>query len=128
MTRHITRRLLCACVLFIAVTVVSYVIFYVIPVDPAKLVAGKGARPEDIRRAAHFIGTDKPVWWQYGRFLGRVIGVHWVSNGGDFWHLHFMAPSLGTSFANRQRINSAVGDGAPVTATRDVGWLVPRRL
>jgi peptide/nickel transport system permease protein len=124
MTRYITRRLLWACVLFIAVTVVSYIIFYVIPVDPAKLVAGKGARPEDIRRAAHFIGTDKPVWWQYGRFLGRVIGVHWVSNGGDFWHFHFMAPSLGTSFANRQSINSVVGDAAPVTASLVFGGLV----
>ena len=117
MTRYITRRVLWAVVLFIAVTIVSYIIFFVIPVDPARLVAGKGARPEDIKRAAHFIGTDKPIWWQYGRFLGRLIGVHWQAQGADFWHIKFATPSLGRSFANRQDINSVVAAAAPVTAS-----------
>ena len=41
MFQYLVRRLLWACVLFIAVTLVTYVIFFVIPVDPARLLAGK---------------------------------------------------------------------------------------
>jgi peptide/nickel transport system permease protein len=110
--RYVIRRLLWACVLFIAVTVVTFVIFFVIPADPAKLVAGKAATPEDVERAAHFIGTDRPVYVQYGKFLHRLLPVSW-ENG----HPIVKTPSLGTSFATRQDVNDVVRNAAPVTAT-----------
>ena len=73
MLRFIVRRLLWAMFLFLCVTVVTYVIFFVIPANPAALVAGKSATPEDIERAEHFLGTDKPVYVQYIRFLNRLL-------------------------------------------------------
>jgi peptide/nickel transport system permease protein len=75
MLAFLVRRLLWAFVLFIAVTVVTYVIFYVIPANPAQLVAGKSATQEDIARAERFLGTDKPVYVQYIRFLNRLSPV-----------------------------------------------------
>ena len=108
MIRYTIRRLLWACVLFIAVTVVTYVIFDVIPADPAKLFAGKAARPEDIERVAHNLGLDRPFYVQYWKFLEKLI-------------LH---GSLGTSFANRQEVNSIVGNAAPVTASLVFGGAV----
>ena len=36
MIRYMIHRLLWACVLFLAVTIVSYVLFYIIPANPAK--------------------------------------------------------------------------------------------
>ncbi len=50
MFHFLVRRLLWALVLFLAVTVVTYVIFYVTPSDPARLAAGQGASPEDVQR------------------------------------------------------------------------------
>ena len=41
MVRYLIRRLLWAVVLFIAVTMVTYVIFFVIPANPAAMAAGK---------------------------------------------------------------------------------------
>ena len=61
MLRYLARRLLWACVLFIAVTLVTYVLFYLIPADPAKLVAGKAATAADVKRAAHFLGETVPT-------------------------------------------------------------------
>ena len=101
MIRYIIRRLIWAVVLFIAVTMVTYVIFYLIPADPARLVAGKAATPEDIARARHFLGLDDPLYLQYWHFLKRLV-------------LH---ADLGTSFANRQSVNSIVLNAAPVTAS-----------
>ena len=61
MIHYIIRRLLWACVLFIAVTIVTYVIFYAIPADPARLACGQRATPECVKRAAHYLGTDRPL-------------------------------------------------------------------
>ena len=52
MVRYLIRRLLWAVVLFIAVTMVTYVIFFVIPANPAAMAAGKSASAADIARAA----------------------------------------------------------------------------
>jgi peptide/nickel transport system permease protein len=48
MARSLARRLLWAVMLFLAVTLVTYVIFLVIPANPAALAAGKTATPERI--------------------------------------------------------------------------------
>jgi peptide/nickel transport system permease protein len=95
-------------VLFIAVTIVTFVIFFVIPANPAALIAGKAPRPIDIQRAAHFIGTDRPVYVQYAKFFWRLVGHQ----------------SLGRSFATRQDVNSIVGRAAPVTASLVLGGAI----
>jgi peptide/nickel transport system permease protein len=108
--RYLIRRLLWAAVLFVAVTIVTYVIFYAIPADPARLACGQRATPECIKRAAHYLGTDRPLYVQYGKFFGRLMpfSVH----GGP----HFKTPSLGRSFTNRLSVNYVVINAAPVTA------------
>jgi peptide/nickel transport system permease protein len=106
--RYLARRLIWAAILFIAVTLVTYVLFFLIPNDPARLVAGKAATDADIKRAAHFLGTDRPIYVQYAKFLDRLI-------------LH---QNLGFSFSNRESVNSIVGNAAPVTASLVVGGAI----
>ena len=108
MGRYLVRRLLWAALLFVVVTLATYVLFFLIPNDPAKLVAGKAATDTDVRRAAHFLGTDRPIYVQYAKFLDRLV-VH---------------QDLGFSFANRQSVNSIVGNAAPVTGSLIVGGVV----
>ena len=108
MLRYIIRRLLWAGVLFIAVTLVTFVIFFVIPADPARQACGQRATPECIARAQHFLGTDRPVLVQYGRFLDRLV----------------LQQSLGRSFTNRQDVTHEVLQAAPVTASLVFGGAV----
>jgi peptide/nickel transport system permease protein len=108
MLRYLARRMIWAVVLFIAVTLVTYVLFFLVPNDPAKLVAGKAATDADVKRAAHFLGTDRPIYVQYYKFVERLV-VH---------------QNLGFSFANRQSVNSIVGNAAPVTASLVLGGAV----
>ena len=87
MLRFLVRRILWAFFLFLCVTVVTYVIFFIIPANPAALVAGKSATREDIQRAERFLGTDKPVYVQYARFLNRLspVGrIESVESPGDY--------------------------------------------
>src|SRR5207247_7672722 len=108
MLRYIIRRFLWAIVLFIAVTMSTYVIFFVIPSDPATLAAGKSARPADIARVRHYLGLDRSVPAQYGLFLKRLV----------------IDRSLGRSFANRRDVNAMVGEAAPVTASLVFGGVI----
>ena len=105
MVAYLIRRLLWALVLFLAVTVVTFVIFYAIPADPARLACGQRATNECIARAAHFLGTDRPLAVQYGLFVDRLVVHH----------------SLGRSFTKRQSVNDEVLQAAPVTASLVVG-------
>jgi peptide/nickel transport system permease protein len=106
--RYIIRRLLWAVVLFIAVTIVTYIIFFIIPADPARQVAGRNPTPEMIKTARHYLGIDKPVYIQYLRFLKRLV----------------IDQNLGRSFQNRESVNSEVGKAAPVTASLVFGGAI----
>ena len=73
MFHFLVRRVLWAIVLFLAVTVVTYVIFFVTPSDPARLAAGQGASAKDVQQVAERLHLDEPVWEQYGRFLKQLV-------------------------------------------------------
>jgi peptide/nickel transport system permease protein len=107
-THYFIRRLLWACVLFVAVTLITFVIFFVIPTDPARQVCGQRATPTCIERARHFLGLDKPMLVQYGGFLDRLV-IH---------------QSLGRSFTNRQDVTQQVLQAAPVTGSLVFGGAV----
>jgi peptide/nickel transport system permease protein len=108
MFRYLVRRILWAIVLFIAVTMVTYVIFFIIPANPARLACGQRATQECIDRAAKFLGTDRPIYVQYGKFLKRLV----------------IDRSLGRSFTNRQSVNHVIAEAAPVTASLLLGGVV----
>jgi peptide/nickel transport system permease protein len=105
---YLVRRLLWAIVLFLAVTAVTYIIFFTMPSDPARLACGQRASQNCVRAAAAFIGTDRPVYVQYARFLDRLVVHH----------------SLGRSFVNRRPVNDEVLAAAPVTASLVFGGMV----
>jgi peptide/nickel transport system permease protein len=118
MIRYIIRRLLWAVALFLAVTLIGFVLFYLIPADPAKFACGKACTPEMVAKVAHYLGTDRPVYIQYLKFLGRLMPVSFAHG------FHLKAPNLGRSFVNRQSVNSIVGAAAPVTASLVLGGAV----
>ena len=94
--------------LFFAVTIVSYVLFFIIPADPAKQFAGKGATPATVERARKYLGLDKPIYVQYYNFVKRLV-VH---------------QDLGHSWYNRESVNQIVADAAPVTASLVIGGAI----
>lgn len=118
MIRYIIRRLLWAVVLFVTVTLIGFVLFYLIPADPAKFACGRACTPDMVKRVAHYLGTDRPIYEQYLRFLGRLMPL-------SFHHgLHLKSPNLGQSFVNRQDVNSIVAAAAPQTASLVLGGMV----
>jgi len=108
MTQFLIRRIFWAIFLFLVATIITYLIFWVIPSDPAALAAGRSATPADIARVRHFLHLDEPIWKQYLRFVWQL-----VRHG-----------SLGQSFVNRQSVDSIIGKDAPVTASLVFGGAI----
>jgi peptide/nickel transport system permease protein len=108
MFRYLVRRLLWAGVLFIAVTMVSYIIFFLVPAEPARLICGAQCPPDQVERVRKEVGLDRPVWQQYGSFLEGIV-VH---------------QSLGRSYATRQPVTEIIKDAAPITASIIVGGVI----
>ncbi len=113
MLRYLVRRVLWAALLFLVITFVTFVIFFLAPVAPERLVCGGAqARPACMREAIDRLGLNHPVYYQYGLFLKRLV----------------VDRSLGKSFVTRQDVNHVVGQAAPVTASLVFGgailWLM----
>jgi peptide/nickel transport system permease protein len=108
MVRYLIRRLLWAAMLFIAITIVTFVIFFIIPVNPAKQSCGQRATPTCIALARKQLGLDKPVYEQYGIFLKKLV-----------FH-----GNMGRSYVTRQPVRDTVLAAAPVTASLVFGGAV----
>jgi peptide/nickel transport system permease protein len=108
MFRYLVRRILWAVVLFVAVTMVSFVIFFIVPVEPARLIAGPQAPPDAVERAKKAYHLDDPVWKQYLRFMKTLV----------------VDGSLGKSLATRQEVNDVVRAAAPVTISLVIGGAI----
>ena len=103
--RYLIRRCIWAVALFIVVTMISFVLFFLIPADPAKFACGRACTEVQVQKVAHYLGTDRPLYVQYLRFLGRLMPISFT--GGP----HLKSPNLGHSFVNRQPVTSIVGAG-----------------
>ncbi len=117
MYRYLIRRLFWAGVMFIAVTIVSYIIFFLVPAEPARLICGAQCPPDQVERVRKEVGLDDPVYQQYARFLGGLMPL-------DFHPFHVKTPSLGNSYATRQPVNDIIKEAAPVTASLVIGGAI----
>ena len=73
MLPYLARRVAALGLVLLAVSVLVFAILRLIPGDPAALIAGVDARPEEVERLRVALGLDQPAYVQYGRYLGRVI-------------------------------------------------------
>jgi len=55
------------------VTVVVFGLLHLTPGDPASLMLGEQATPEQIRDLRHALGLDEPLVTQYAWFLGHAV-------------------------------------------------------
>src|ERR671930_1836925 len=109
MFRYLVRRVLWAVLLFMVITFVTFVIFFMGPQDPARAqCGGDQASRSCLVLVTEKLGLDKPLYVQYGKFLNRLI-IH---------------RSLGTSYASGASINETIANAAPISASLVFGGAV----
>lgn len=73
MLRYVIRRVLLALFVLWGVVTVVFVIVRMVPGDPALLIAGDTATPDQLAALRHQMDLDRPLIVQYGRYLGNVL-------------------------------------------------------
>ena len=69
------RRLAWAFFVVWATVTLAFMVSHALPSDPARMVAGPQARPQDIARIRKELGLDQSLYVQYARFMGRLVHV-----------------------------------------------------
>jgi peptide/nickel transport system permease protein len=72
---YVLRRLLLAVFVLWGVLTVVFVIVRMVPADPALLIAGETATPEQLAALRQQMGLDQPLIVQYGLYLGHAANA-----------------------------------------------------
>jgi len=70
---YIARRLVWGVGVLIAVGIVTFILIYILPADPARVIAGPRASADAVARISHQLGLDQPLPVQLATYLGRAL-------------------------------------------------------
>jgi peptide/nickel transport system permease protein len=129
---YIVRRLLASIPVILLVGVMTFSILHIAPGDPAVLMAGEEATPEDVEEMRVALGFDKPFIVQFGRWAGRLLKG---DLGTSIFSQHSIAslmkprlqPTLSLAFL-AITLSIAIGVPIGVLAAWKVGTLVDRAV
>ncbi len=122
MAGYFTRRVLGMFGMLVALSVATFLMFSVIPADPARLSCGKTCTPQIIAANNELYGLDKPIWQQYAAFAkGLVVGRTY---GSGPTLTECPAPCLGYSFVQQETVTDLIVTALPVTINLAIGAFI----
>ena len=103
----LARRLAIAAVLLVALTFITFVIFFKVPSEPAAfLVDPKTATQAQIKAARHVLGADRPVHVQFAKYVWRLAHADF----GRSWRTYYVSQL-------RKQVATTHADGAFLDST-----------
>lgn len=121
MWAYIVRRVAVGLALMLALTLVTFALFFASPVDPARFACGKNCSEQQRDQARKALGYDKPVYEQWANFMkGVAVGRDFPADpelraAAPEVVTHCEAPCLGYSHLNSATVNDLVKTAAPVS-------------
>jgi peptide/nickel transport system permease protein len=94
MAAYLARRLLQSALILIGITLVTFLLLYLLPADPARMIAGRSATPEVVENIRHQLGLDLPLYQQYFRYVSAL--AH-----GDFGRSYVQKSEVGELIRSR---------------------------
>ena len=98
MLRYIFKRLLMMIPVILGITFIIFAIMSFTPGDPARLILGEDAPPEDVAELRNELGLDDPFLVRFVRYISDAVQ-------GDF----------GTSYRNQKPVFDEIFDRFPTT-------------
>jgi peptide/nickel transport system permease protein len=85
------KRLLQSVFVLLGITLVTFLLVFLLPADPARMIAGRSATVATVESIRHELGLDRPLPVQYASYLSGLLR-------GD----------LGRSYAQRARVSDLI--------------------
>ena len=104
---YLVRRIGEALLILFGISLVTFVLLYLVPADPARQIAGRSATAETVANIRAQLGLDQPFYVQYGRYLGNLLQ-------GD----------LGRSYLQRTEVTELIAARMPATLLLMVAAIV----
>ena len=73
MTVYVVRRLLLGAGVVVGVSLVTFILAYLVPADPARVYAGSNATAQTVAHIREQLGLNRPLPVQYLDYAGRVL-------------------------------------------------------
>ena len=73
MLQYIVKRLLSTIPVLIGISLLLFFMLRMLPGDPAQVLAGQMASPEEVENIRNQLGLNEPIYVQYGKFLTRLV-------------------------------------------------------
>jgi ABC-type dipeptide/oligopeptide/nickel transport system permease component len=107
MWTFLVRRLIQAVPVLVGISIITFLLIYYLPADPARMYAGPSATAQTVARIRHQLGLDQPFWVQYGTYMERVLH-------GD----------LGFSYRKQIAVTDLIASRIPYTLALIVGGVL----
>ena len=104
---YLVRRIGEALLILFGISLVTFVLLYLVPADPARQIAGRSATAETVANIRAQLGLDQPFYVQYSRYLGNLLQ-------GD----------LGRSYLQRTEVTELIAARMPATLLLMVAAIV----
>lgn len=128
------RRLIGAVFLLLVMSIVTFLLFFATPTDPARLTCGKNCTPAGIEANRKYLGYDKPLTQQYVEFIGGLFHERTFPNDAELKKarpdlvVHCPAPCLGYSPLQNELIWTYLSPRIPITVSIVFGaffiWII----
>ncbi len=99
MARYLVLRLAQALLVLAGITLLTFLLTYAVPADPARMIAGPSATVETVESIRHELGLDQSLPVQFWRYLRHLVR-------GD----------LGRSYAQKVDVATLLASRLPATA------------
>ncbi|MGD1877799.1 MAG: ABC transporter permease [Kiloniellaceae bacterium] len=96
MAAYLIRRLLGAALILLGISLVTFVLLYLLPADPARQIAGRSATAATVESIREQLGLNLPFYERYLRYLGGLLQ-------GD----------LGRSYIQKTEVNTLIASRLP---------------
>ena len=107
MSAHLARRVADSLLILVGITLVTFVLLYLLPADPARQIAGRSATAQTVENIREQLGLNLPLWQQYLRYLGGLFH-------GD----------LGRSYLQKTEVSTLIVARLPATLLLMLGAIV----
>ncbi|MCH8926735.1 MAG: ABC transporter permease, partial [Proteobacteria bacterium] len=100
MHAYIIRRILATIPVMAVVGIFVFLLLHLTPGDPAAIIAGDYASPEDIKRIRAKLGLDRPIYIQFGTWVWQLMqGDLGISIFSDLPVSHLIAQRIEPTLA-----------------------------
>lgn len=120
---YLSKRLAAAAGILLVICAVTFVIFYVVPSDPALQACGKTCTPERVAEVRAQMGLDQPIWEQFGVYVVGIFAGRTLAAGVECGF-----PCFGFSYQNSLPVWDLLVDRLGTSVSLAIGaavlWLI----